>query len=41
MDKKGQLFDFMSFVKGLFIGIIIGAVLIYMGAKGSLPIPVC
>lgn len=28
-----------DFIKGLVIGIIIGAVVIYLGAKGIIPIP--
>lgn len=37
-SKKGQMFDFMSFIKGLLLGIIIGAVAIYLMYKGIIPI---
>jgi uncharacterized protein (DUF2342 family) len=34
----GGMFDFMSFLKGIIIGIIIGAAFIYLIHKGILPI---
>jgi len=37
-SKKGQMFDFRSFIKGFLLGIIIGAVTIYLMYKGIIPI---
>ena len=38
-DKKGQLgiIEFKYFIVGFFIGIILGLVLVFLGAKGILP----
>ncbi len=40
MQKRGQLgiIEFKYFMVGLVIGVIIGAVLIYLSLKGILPI---
>lgn len=38
-SKKGFIMSPEDFIKGLVIGIIIGAVVIYLGAKGIIPIP--
>jgi len=31
--------DYGSFIQGLIVGIIIGAVVVYLGTKGIIPIP--
>lgn len=45
MQKRGQLgiIEFKYWFIGLIIGIVVGLVLVYLGAKGILPfkIPVC
>lgn len=40
MNKKGQLgiIEFKYFFIGLILGIIIGAVVIYLSAKGTIPL---
>ena len=42
MQKRGQLgiIEFKYFMTGLIIGIIIGAVLIYLSVKGVIPVPI-
>jgi hypothetical protein len=38
-NKKGFIMSPGDFIKGLIVGIIVGAAVIYLGAKGILPIP--
>ena len=38
-NKKAFLMSPGDFIKGLILGIIIGAAVIYLGTKGIIPIP--
>jgi len=38
-NKKAYITDFGDFFKGIVLGFIIGAVLIYLAAKGYIGIP--
>ena len=38
-DKKGFIMSPGDFIKGIIIGFILGAVVVYLGAKGIIPIP--
>tara|TARA_Y100000031_G_scaffold80944_1_gene89284 strand:+ start:153 stop:284 length:132 start_codon:yes stop_codon:yes gene_type:complete len=38
-NKKGFFMSPADFVKGLIVGLIVGAVVVYLGAKGIIPIP--
>tara|TARA_Y100000310_G_C20378239_1_gene666800 strand:+ start:645 stop:776 length:132 start_codon:yes stop_codon:yes gene_type:complete len=38
-NKKAFIMSPGDFIKGLIIGVIIGAVVIYLGSKGIIPIP--
>tara|TARA_Y100000294_G_C8526929_1_gene325318 strand:+ start:269 stop:406 length:138 start_codon:yes stop_codon:yes gene_type:complete len=38
--KKGFIMSPGDFIKGLLIGIIVGAVVIYLAAIGIIPIPI-
>ena len=38
-NKKAFLMSQGDFIKGLILGIIIGAAVIYLGTKGIIPIP--
>ncbi len=38
-NKKGFIMSPGDFLKGLIIGLIIGAVVVYLGVKGIIPIP--
>lgn len=37
--KKGFIMSPEDFIKGLVIGLIVGAVVVYLGMKGIIPIP--
>ena len=37
--KKGFIMSPGDFIKGLVIGFILGAVVVYLGSKGIIPIP--
>jgi len=38
-SKKGMLASWPDLFKGLIIGFILGAVVVYLGVKGIIPIP--
>lgn len=38
-SKKGFIMSPGDFVKGLIIGFIIGAIVVFLGAKGIIPLP--
>jgi len=38
-SKKGFIMSPGDFIKGLVIGIIVGAVIVYLGARGIIPLP--
>ena len=38
-SKKGFIMSPGDFVKGLIIGLIVGAVVVYLGTSGIIPIP--
>jgi len=38
-DKKAFLISPGDFFKGILVGIIIGAAVVYLGTKGIIPIP--
>tara|TARA_Y100000310_G_scaffold112450_1_gene110933 strand:- start:6461 stop:6592 length:132 start_codon:yes stop_codon:yes gene_type:complete len=38
-SKKGMLTSWPDIFKGLIIGFILGAAIIYLGTKGIIPIP--
>ena len=38
LDKKGFI-DFGSFMQGLVVGLIIGIIIVFLGAKGIIPMP--
>jgi len=38
-NKKAVVISPGDFVKGFFVGLIVGAVLIFLGAKDIIPIP--
>jgi len=38
-NKKAFLISPGDFIKGLILGLIIGAVVVYLGTKGIIPIP--
>ncbi|MEK6869774.1 MAG: hypothetical protein AABX74_06060 [Nanoarchaeota archaeon] len=37
--KKGFIMSPGDFIKGLIVGLIVGAVVVYLGSKGIIPIP--
>ena len=38
-SKKGFIMSPGDFIKGIFIGFILGAVVVYLGVKGIIPMP--
>lgn len=38
-NKKGFIMSPGDFIKGIVIGFILGAVVVYLGAKGIIPVP--
>ena len=38
-NKKAMILDWGAFAQGLIVGIIVGAVVVYLGTKGIIPIP--
>jgi hypothetical protein len=38
-SKKAFIMSPEDFIKGLLLGFIVGAVVVYLGAKGIIPIP--
>jgi hypothetical protein len=38
-NKKAMFVSPGDFVKGLIVGLIVGAVVVYLGTKGIIPIP--
>ena len=38
-SKKGFIMSPGDFIKGIVVGFILGAVVVYLGAKGIIPMP--